>query len=550
MKNQSDVSINQNTDDVFFDELYLRKYQSTVVHKNQQNKKIINGQRLSQNSQGQKSNSVQGIDINYVLIVRQLIEMGFPISQVKRLLCIHKISDLNEAAQLLTKDENGKYTHYFTPRQSTNNNDDQNTQCYICNEQASEHHQNNPFVFMRRVSYTKIIQESFAGDKKKQSIISQLQPKVLDQSFAPDQHETQEISLQNNEVQIYCNICYDSMGQSEFLDIDNCHHKFCKNCVIAYLDQLISTRQITKLICPEYGCGKALQFKLLEKLLSTEQLDKYKEFKQDLEVMIDSKRGYCPNPACNKITRFNKKKQKDYKCEHCKFEFCGKCQISWARHVGKKCEDVLAEELGDWFKNSDFQNCPKCRVRVEKTSGCNHMTCAQCQNKWCWLCGSNCGYGHYLPFNPFGCPGMLFTPKGRCTILVFMIINFLLLPLTMTLTTMFFIGVALFMGQFKLNESFCGISASRFKRANIAVKLLIILLNIVEAGITLPLVVGISVALVGLVIVPAYIFQFYKIVKIILLWSCKTNDKKGPKSQQTSQIQEQLIEKEDQSNQV
>ena len=79
--------------------------------------------------------------------------------------------------------------------------------------------------------------------------------------------------------------------------------------------------------------------------------------------MKDSKRGYCPNPTCNKITRFNKKKQRSYKCEHCQFEFCGKCQIAWSRHVVqpgdnndkkkngdiKKCEDVLAEELGDWF---------------------------------------------------------------------------------------------------------------------------------------------------------------------------------------------------------
>ena len=114
---------------------------------------------------------------------------------------------------------------------------------------------------------------------------------------------------------------------------------------------------------------------MLEKILTQEQLDKYKDFKEDLDVALDNKRGYCPNPSCNKVTKFNKGKAKSYKCEHCQFQFCGKCHISWARHEGKNCDEMLAEEFGDWFLSSDFQNCPKCRVRVEKTSGCNHMSC-------------------------------------------------------------------------------------------------------------------------------------------------------------------------------
>jgi hypothetical protein len=95
-----------------------------------------------------------------------------------------------------------------------------------------------------------------------------------------------------------CVICYETAQASEFLEIDECKHAFCKDCVEQYLNQLISTRKILKLVCPQHGCGKALKYSLLKSLLSAGQLEKYEKFKRDLEISLDKSMVYCPNPLC------------------------------------------------------------------------------------------------------------------------------------------------------------------------------------------------------------------------------------------------------------
>jgi hypothetical protein len=48
-------------------------------------------------------------DPPFVLLAQQLMAMGFPKGQVKRLLCVHKVVSLSHGVELLTLDEKGKY---------------------------------------------------------------------------------------------------------------------------------------------------------------------------------------------------------------------------------------------------------------------------------------------------------------------------------------------------------------------------------------------------------------------------------------------------------
>ncbi|CDW84403.1 ibr domain containing protein [Stylonychia lemnae] len=505
--------------------------QKTVVYSKNDSTNLFQTQTIL--SRGDSEKEILDQEQSYVLITRELISMGFPYEQVQKLLSVHKINNINIAVWYLTKDEKGRYRHYFTPHQ------DNQEICFICQESISSHFDKNPNPQFRKLSYAQLASQGLLqNEDQKQD--HQEQDNFEDQQTFKSKTDNVSINHQSSSLdnanqksyqplhteqsEMFCTICYCDLVQSEFIQINGCQHQFCKDCVIGYLDNLISTRQIFKLICPQHGCGNPIKFSLIESILNEEQLQKYKEFKQDLEIMKDKNMGYCPNHLCNQVTKHDKTKMKSNICEHCRYIFCGKCQIKWSRHIDKKCEDLLEEELGDWFKNTDFQNCPKCRVRVEKVSGCNHMTCAQCSFKWCWICGASAGYGHFLPFNPFGCPD---SPSRRASLLCIMILNFLFLPLVMLVLTLFFIGIGGFYTQFSINKTCCSITKYSFRSTNCFFKLLIVLFNVVEATLTISIIVVISVFLLAISIVPAYVFQFYKIIKIISLWIFKTNDRKN-----------------------
>ena len=45
-----------------------------------------------------------------------------------------------------------------------------------------------------------------------------------------------------------------------------------------------------------------------------------------------------------------------------------------------------AAEFERW-KRDHTKACPSCGVAIEKSMGCNHMTCSKCKGHFCWICG-------------------------------------------------------------------------------------------------------------------------------------------------------------------
>lgn len=161
----------------------------------------------------------------------------------------------------------------------------------------------------------------------------------------------------------------------------------------------------------------------------------------------------------------------------------------------------MAEELGAWFKKTNFSNCPKCHVRVEKQSGCNQMKCSQCNFQWCWICGEGSSYGHFLPFNPFGCPGMIVSPSSRCPLMTCMILNFLFLPVIMLFLSLILTVAGAVATCSALNKRCFKCNVSRW--CLFPIRVIVILLEIAFFG---GIAVGMAVLLTALAIGPAYIY--------------------------------------------
>lgn len=137
----------------------------------------------------------------------------------------------------------------------------------------------------------------------------------------------------------------------------------------------------------------------------------------------------CPIPNCENLwlipKKYRKQKMKaeesylrllvgpgnDRKihCDSCNVDFCGLCQRPWANfyhpskgHSGVSCVKYARQctvlENDDGYAAVAFiagaRACPKCSIRVQRSDGCNHMTCP-CGMEWCYVCGKRWSNWHY-----------------------------------------------------------------------------------------------------------------------------------------------------------
>ena len=83
---------------------------------------------------------------------------------------------------------------------------------------------------------------------------------------------------------------------------------------------------------------------------------------------------------------------------------CFECNEVW--HPKMTCEKAQEKSYGKWSsKKKNVDKCPHCKMRIEKESGCNHMTCWYCKYEFCWICKGEAyeGNGHFDPYSWNGC---------------------------------------------------------------------------------------------------------------------------------------------------
>ncbi len=175
-----------------------------------------------------------------------------------------------------------------------------------------------------------------------------------------------------------------------------------------YFRVQIKDGQVNALRCPDSGCGDDSQATQAQvrALVSSTLFDFYD--KKLLETSLDSMSDVtlCPRKDCQCPTLIERENNMG-RCPRCEFAFCIYCKASYhgvdgckinsAEHkalleeylnAGPERKEALEKRYGkkqmvamstnflsESYKSSNSKPCPNCSAPIEKSDGCNKMTC-------------------------------------------------------------------------------------------------------------------------------------------------------------------------------
>lgn len=212
-----------------------------------------------------------------------------------------------------------------------------------------------------------------------------------------------------------CPICLENKS-SDLLIEASCSHKFCKSCLFEYFKTNIMSSNL-HMKCPSQNCPQKFSINEVETIsnLCSKDADillkNYHKFLKYEEINKDPFMRWCTNPDCDTYIKGSPDNPKII-CPKCNTMMCFNCLSKW--HEGATCDSALELEYKKYTQNVQVKYCPKCKSKIEKNGGCNHMTCIRCKFEFCWICGCKYeGSSHFAWYNLCGCPGMGFAPAGN-----------------------------------------------------------------------------------------------------------------------------------------
>jgi len=215
-----------------------------------------------------------------------------------------------------------------------------------------------------------------------------------------------------------CTICYEEMPGSLFTRLENCEHFFCTSCLETSLTIHITEGNLDSVLCPSIDCRRGLEPHEIRSIVSGDLYDRWEALtlKRALDKMPDA--AYCPR--CKTLS-IEDAEDNSADCPRCLFVFCTLCEES--RHPGVECVGpetklkILQQKAAGGgqdavqqlrIKEQEYKSlievqkisksCPACGMAIQRTEGCNKMTCSSCGSYFCWLCNADIsvdGYDHF-----------------------------------------------------------------------------------------------------------------------------------------------------------
>jgi hypothetical protein len=237
----------------------------------------------------------------------------------------------------------------------------------------------------------------------------------------------------NQPTQRNCITCLEDKEIQEFTALTCCGYSdMCNPCLEGMVDTAIKEQTTNALRCPNQGCAQGMPQEQVHIIVrnNTDKFDAYCQVCTNEWVNRQRNSRHCPGIDCTFSYLFEGNAQ-IITCQQCNITYCSDCRINHSRNMscaearenqelGKdatKAERDTAAMLGSIAKP-----CPQCNLYIERTVGCDHMTCRGCQHEFCWVCGQDFwpnnqrGGGHhpihcqqaetYHPLQPINRPSM------------------------------------------------------------------------------------------------------------------------------------------------
>jgi hypothetical protein len=206
---------------------------------------------------------------------------------------------------------------------------------------------------------------------------------------------------------IECQCCFNDAPINRVVHCENDEmHFFCNKCIEARAKEQIGSLKHEMQCMDISGCAAELSREALAQALPVAISDKLAEIQQLAEIKAAGLDGLeqcpfceyqaiclsvdidaifeCLNPGCEKVScrRCNEESHVPRSCEEAK-----KDKGLSARHA---VEEARSEAM--------MRTCPKCRVKIVKSAGCNKMACSNCRAIMCYVCKQDITLSKYEHF--------------------------------------------------------------------------------------------------------------------------------------------------------
>ena len=191
---------------------------------------------------------------------------------------------------------------------------------------------------------------------------------------------------------IDCPICLDDLVPQFAFFLENCPHFFHIECLETYIIDQIKNRKFP-IRCPDPECKAEIPENDVKDSLQThvEYQRIYNEYSIKTYIEANPNEYYhCPTADCAFVCLLSD--QLKFDCPLCRKSYCTNCKTVWHSNLGcEQFQQLKSDQSDDVFiRHADdmgYVPCPRCKIRIERTHGCNQMNCLICHTEFCYLCG-------------------------------------------------------------------------------------------------------------------------------------------------------------------